>query len=808
MSVPLCPDCAAPLTGPESCPACGLNLLGPVAARLWQVDQQLLTLDSQRTALMSERVRLLHQLRTGEAPAATAATILPAAGGPAAPHQRKETSPQQVQNTLLGLGALLLAIAGVVFAAVTYRNVGVVGRAGILITLTAVAATVPFTLVTRRLTASGEAVAAVAVALSAIDAWALRKAGLGEGLEVETYSAVATGLLALAAAAHAVALPLRTSRLAAAVFAQLPVLFVLARTDASRPVLGVTLTALAAVDALVASERRVVPDVRVLTAALSGGAVLGALAASVGAVADHDRGGAWGLTALAALAAAASVRVTERTGSALFAGLTVPLLAAAAWSVARPSLTEPQQPLVLAAVALIALQVSGLLPRVRREGPVLGALAVASVAVLTQGTAILQAVAGPFTWLAHPWALATTPARDALSTEQPWEGTVVTLVLLAAAAGSALAAGALLDRFEDAAVPAGVLLVLSALMLPLGLATSYHEALATLLLTAAVLAGGGVLLVARQRIPGLALITTGFATAVLTCVWSVADQDATLTVLPIAALLAAGLAVKVPGFLTGSAALLAGAELAAYGASQDLAPEQVGGLLLIAPAVCVGLAFLLRDAHRLGVEGAAAVLASTSVILAVEDPGWLSWTLALSGLLCLALAVKTDRRVVGLAGGLLLSASSWVRLADAHVTSPEPYVAPLALAALLFGFLRRRSQPSLSSFAAYGAGLSIALTPSLLKALDDPTPTRGLLLLAVAAGVVLVGGRERLRAPLVIGGAVLAIDALHLLAPYASALPRWTLLAGAGALLVLVGATYEQRLRDMARLRETYEAWR
>lgn len=191
----------------------------------------------------------------------------------------------------------------------------------------------------------------------------------------------------------------------------------------------------------------------------------------------------------------------------------------------------------------------------------------------------------------------------------------------------------------------------------------------------------------------------------------------------------------------------------------------MGGLLLLAPAVCVALSFVLRGAHRLGVEGAAAALAATSVVLAVEDPGWLSWTLAATGLLGLALAIHPDRREIGLVGGLLLSASSWVRLADAHVHAPEPYVAPLAVAALLFGYLRRRTQPALSSFAAYRAGLSIALVPSLLKALGDPTPTRGLLLLVVSAGVVVAGVHDRLRATLVIGGSVLAVDAPHLLAP-------------------------------------------
>ena len=72
--------------------------------------------------------------------------------------------------------------------------------------------------------------------------------------------------------------------------------------------------------------------------------------------------------------------------------------------------------------------------------------------------------------------------------------------------------------------------------------------------------------------------------------------------------------------------------------------------------------------------------------------------------------------------------------------------------------------------------------------------------------VLLVGARTRLQAPLVLGGAVLAVDALRLLGPYAAALPRWLPLALAGALLVGVGTTYENRRRDVSRLRERYDA--
>ena len=804
-----CPDCQATLSGGPTCTACGLSLTGPVAGRLWVVDQRLEALDGERTLLLSERGPLLAALRSGDSPTLWQApasgtvgptpTVLPAR----VPRPRKETTPAQVQNTLLTLGALLLALAGVVFAAVTYRHLGVVGRALVLLTLTGAAAAAPVMLLRRGLTASAEALAGVALALGTLDAWALQRAGLAGSLDDRTYAAVATAVLAVGAGLHASAVRVRVSQLGAAVFAQLPVVLVLARTEASLPVIAVTLAGLGALDVAVASHQRTPSRLRSTTSALAGLAVLGSLGASVLAVHDHQAAAGAGLLALAAIAALAAARTKDIPAFGVLAALVAPLTAAAVWATVRPHLPENQLPLVVLAAALVAVMASALLPRPRREGPVLGALLVAVAGLLLVAKSIALA-AGPLTWLAHPWTLTADTARQAVSVHNAWGGGLVSLVVAVAAAGCAVGAGLVLDRVKQSFAPAGALLLLAGLLVPLGLDTSYPVALAVLLATAAALGFAATFAKDTVRV---ALAGASTTLAVYAAVWSVADRSASLTVLPVAAVLVALLAVRLLGALTAVAGLLSGAALAAYGADRDLAVDQVGALLLAVPAVCVGLTFVLRGAQRNGLEATAGILAGTAVLLAAGDPGWLSWSLALSGLLALAMAIRPDRRQVGLLGGLLLSASSWVRLADAHVVSPEPYVAPLALVALVFGHLRRRTQPELGSFAAYGPGLSLALVPSLLKALTDGTPNRGLLLLVVALAVVMVGARDRLRAPLILGGFVVVLDGLHLLAPYASALPRWTLLAGAGALLVGVGATYEQRLRDMTRLRERYDTW-
>ena len=99
------------------------------------------------------------------------------------------------------------------------------------------------------------------------------------------------------------------------------------------------------------------------------------------------------------------------------------------------------------------------------------------------------------------------------------------------------------------------------------------------------------------------------------------------------------------------------------------------------------------------------------------------------------------------AGGLLLAASSWVRLAEAGV-SPRA-VRPAARR----GRARPRApapagRPDTSSFAAYGPGLSALLLPSLWPACaGGPLPARCSPALSVLV-VLLVGARGRLQAPL------------------------------------------------------------
>jgi hypothetical protein len=352
-------------------------------------------------------------------------------------------------------------------------------------------------------------------------------------------------------------------------------------------------------------------------------------------------------------------------------------------------------------------------------------------------------------------------------------------------------AGRALDRARAGAACAAAAALAALLLTPLALDAGHASSVAALLVLAAVLAAAADRLRGRR---GLLVLVAATAPAVLAGAWSLADRETSLVVLPLLAALAAVVAVRpwrapVTAVATAAAGALGAAALAAAGAARGLSSDQVGGLLLVVPAALVVAARRpagCAGTPHTGPPPSSAVLA---VALASGDVGWSSWALVGTGLLALAVALDADRRALAPVGALLLSASSWVRLADAGVGAPEPYVVPVAVLALALGHLRVRRAPGTRSMAAYAPGLALLLLPSLVVAVDGAGAARPLLLGAAALGVLLAGVARRLQAPLVLGGGTLAVLALDQLAPYAAAVPRWSALAAAGTLLVVVGAT-------------------
>lgn len=177
------------------------------------------------------------------------------------------------------------------------------------------------------------------------------------------------------------------------------------------------------------------------------------------------------------------------------------------------------------------------------------------------------------------------------------------------------------------------------------------------------------------------------------------------------------------------------------------------------------------------VEISGAVAGLLAIGLAGAELPILALVLALCGVIAAGTALRPERRTVGYAAAVLFVLATWVRLSAWDFGSPEAYTLAVTVPALLVGALRRRRDPSASSWTAYGPGLAATLAPSLLAAWADSHWTRPLLLGTAALAVTLIGARHRLQAPLLLGGATLVLDTLHELAPYLAqaigALPRW-----------------------------------
>jgi cell division protein FtsW (lipid II flippase) len=177
---------------------------------------------------------------------------------------------------------------------------------------------------------------------------------------------------------------------------------------------------------------------------------------------------------------------------------------------------------------------------------------------------------------------------------------------------------------------------------------------------------------------------------------------------------------------------------------------------------------------------------------------WAALYLTVVGVAVTAMSLlRPDRRGLAWAGGALLAAASWVRLWDLGVSAPEAYTLPSAVVLVLVGLDRLRRDRSSRTLGTLGPGLSVALVPSLLWALDQPTGLRPLLLGIGCLLLVMAGARTGWTAPLALGAAVGALLVLRLAAPYVGdAVPRWVLIGGAGAVLIAVGATWERRLHE------------
>ncbi|MEU6412928.1 hypothetical protein [Microbispora sp. NPDC046933] len=833
---PRCPDCAEPLTGPPAtCPACALPLRGAVAGELWRVDlalADLRTREAQLTARRNELVAALRAARIGTNQAEDYSGAVSSAA--LSPGRPRDLPVKAVQNLLLALGGLLLVVSAIVFTAVSWGHLGIGGRAAILLGLTGLVLAAPIPLRRRGLAATAETLAMLGLALLFLDGYAAWQVGLAglDAIRPQPYAAGLTGVVAVAFATYGRLARLRLPIPVAVGLAQLPLAVLAFDEDAIWLVAALLATACADATAWLVKRRGMVAVCFGCTWSL---AVAIGLAESLE---TYEPRSAWPLSGALIVAVAAglviAVRATRPWSVALTALSSITLITALAVPT-RMALESPWAvvPAPLAGLAVTVLAV--LAPRTAsavRAAPLRAAVveAAATAAVTAAiATALLStpvatpaivALAGPLAGSPDQggvWSgIGTTGVREALGA-QSIAGPPDLVVLAALALVCAFLALLVVrhGRTDDAVsrarlrmlvVVASAFASVTVAVCPVALGLPYPAAIAVQLVPAVSLAA----ISARTALVSVLAL----AAALEACAWALVSEPATLIVLGVLAVTAAVTApvARAPAVRTGAAAtatLLIGGEAVALWVATDLQPRFVTFVLLGMAGVAMIVAALLKAGPRVAVEITGYALGSAGLLLAVDLPMF-SLACAVAGVLATGTALRPDRRVAGYVGTAFLLLAGWTRLLAERVELVEAYTVPFSLVLLAIGWRRARES---SSWPAYGAGLSFSFLPSLLAVYAQLGGWIRPLTLGVASFVVLLlGARSRLQAPVALGGFTLAAVAVHELAPWiaqlVTAVPRWVPVAAGGMALVLIGATYEARLKDVRRMRDGFRGLR
>ncbi|MDK0518452.1 hypothetical protein [Streptomyces sp. ML-6] len=832
----------------------------PPAEELALLDHELARLDARRSQLLVRRAWLVSVLTppaAAQPPPQFAGSSGPPPPGPVpfgSPAPRAEQ--RSAQNVLLTLGGLLLAIAAIAFTLVSWGHMGIAGRSAVLAVVTLAALATPALLLRRGLSSTAESLAALASVLMVLDAYALHRVAVPEAGGAG-FAAVASAVLAVLWCAYGLLLDrLRLPLPLAVVSAQLPLLLWAWSAGAGASAFGWALLLTAALDCAIAVRVtrlpvRVTACVGCWTTGLLGLLVALGQSVSAGSAPAALAPAALLLTG-AAIALAGAWRAPA--GFAVAGGLLAGLCGVAAvggvlragadwnWSV----------PVYLLCGVVLLVAVRAPLPRPVGQGVLWASSAVVVAAVLEALPAVGVSLLGPVPRLDEVWSgVPDGGVRGALGAGGPaWSHMSAAPVVLLVVAGLAAWAHRSWDRLVRAVGPvvspgaswrgvAGAVALglgwAGLVVLPAVLGFPYAAAVAA---QSMLVAGAFAVAVAGLRrgasAPGATALVCALAGAVSVGLLSLAAQGATYAVFAVLLVVCAAAAVLLEGVagpvaqspgapvapsvrlpwiaqtVAGCGAVLCATVLArALGASWGLPVHQAAPVLLVVPVATVLLGARLGSRpSALPVELAGASAAAVAICMALPDLPFLALVLALCGVLAAGTAVRAERRpVAGYLAVALFVLATWVRLSASEVSDPEAYTLPVTVPALVIGALRRRRDAETSSWTAYGPGLAATLVPSLFAAWIDPHWLRPLLLGVAALVITLAGARLRLQALLLLGGAVLALDALHELAPYVvqvvGALPRWLPPALAGLLLVVVGATYEQRLRDARRLKET-----
>ena len=827
-----CPDCGSTIAFQASrCGSCGLPLHGPLAQQLFTT---LTTAD-----------RLLAELRASApvpAPAAVATTPVPGAPvpatvlpAPAVAHDARRPgglSAASVPKILLALGAGCVLVAALVFLAVTWSVMGVGGRTATLVVFTAATGALAAWMAHRDLRAAAEALALVSFGLLTLDLVGADNAGWFGDLSTEAFLLLLGTVLLVAAVAASLAVR-RTpagTLVGVQVVAGIGVavgLVGLSDIDRGRTDLDLLVAVVVAGLAAAGLRRLSLPIGAVVAALATGLGWLVLLAAGIDRVALHPTvQGLWLdlqvwplLGAATAAALPAALRSLPRLARVTAASVGLAVLC---FAVVLPALDEGgSTPTLAVLVTLVPLGVlAWFAPRpwglVAAVPQLLGSLWIALVGAQLVGYGLdqLAAVAAADQGSLGGSVAAVLPAGS----PAPWLLPLGLLVLV----GTVVSVGQASPKVDALLGPVADLRGLAAL------------GIAAVVLTAALYAPPVWVLVVLLLLGAVAfdvwwvrrdsLVPLGLAGVFLAAAVGVATYDAGLA----AGALAVTLGCAVHAHLTARQTPVSQVAGAVVAASLAGLTWSVGTLTGAEPPVTalVGLALLgllgttaflgpvgwwhaeateARAGLEVGAAAAALPLGLLGVLLAPEadQPTWTAVYLTLAGVAVTTTSlVRPDRRFLAWPGGGLLAAASWVRLWDVGVHEPEAYTLPSAIALAAVGLWHLRTRPGSGTVAALGPALGLALVPSLVWALADPTGLRVLLLGLACLALVLAGVQLRWTAPLVAGAVVGGLLVLRLAGPYlGNTVPRWVLIGAAGALLIATGVTWERRLHEARQVR-------
>lgn len=824
-----CPACRGVINGGGRCPHCEFDLSSAQAQSLW--------------GLFLEADRLVS---SGRAQSVVAHTTPTASSGGEEPVPSRQVQPGSLLgdsvlaagrsgpqepvhahrswsagSILLGLGAVCLIVAGIIFASVAWGSLGILGRAAILLVVTAIVGVGAAAATRRRLFGTAEALWTVFLGLITVDVIAAVAEGLF-GLQWDDFAVVSVGwTIVIATAGVAIVRWARsafehdlvTPQLAAglAPWVSGPALmYRVGELSDENYWFWAALAGLLIPLAVIAVARWLR-----LTWAFWPSAIL-SLFFVAALVTLAIESALWDeptltftealptLTLTAVAVVGGVVFAPARAWAAGFATVSVFFLlevGCSGWAV--DSDVSPSAGLVVVAIAVALVALFAVTTNAWALGGRWAAV-LAGVAILLWAsfiaTANLERI-GKAAWFSSPADVWVRPTEMSI-TEGGWVIAVIAPLLVAWWGSRRWPSPTLAPAswWTPLAVTVGGAAVVT------GIAASQ---LPFLMHSAALTAVGAALAVGLRRstwvfmlVPpgliGLAMIVVPMEANVTAWAWGLS---------------AAGFAVcSLVGFddpsdlrrgiSAGTAGLTAGVTIATIALIVDLAGVDAAWLSTViaaSAAAALLLTLALEDLawHRWAVEIVAAIALAVAVLSSIDDLATVSLLFTIGAVAAVLVGLLADDRMYlrWTAAGLV--GAAWIaRLAASEVETVEAYTAPFAVAVLAAGVWRLRSDPASRTWSTLAPGLTLALLPSLPQALGDPTSLRAGLLALFAAACLATGIFLRWGAPVAGGSSVLLLIVLANVGPTALALQRWILIAIAGLVLLVVGTTWEKRVAE------------